>query len=206
MNTEQISILQNKFHVKGRIVSERPGKTENIVILTLIVKDYTDIFPEIRCKKAMLDGIKNHTILDVSGYIMSIRGIPRLYATEVSQAMPLLEKTFGIKGRFWEPKSCYYYIIGIIEKIKEDDQGNHPYIRYFIRTEVPDAYNQTSIRIDWRKIDRHPEFSPGDKICAICKIHTPSKKIGTETRHFMNLDVFDMNKIDDTAESTKPGC
>lgn len=189
----------NFFKAKGRIVSIRDGRDADTAIVTLIIKnDYRDVYPEIRCKKSMIPEHKAHGVFEIKGYISSEpsgrtgREVPRLYATSIVLADTLLGKVFGAKGRFWEPESCYFYISGEIKEIKEDTNDSGTYIRYYIKTTVPATGEETSLRVDWKKIDRHPEFKVGDRVCAACKINTPKKKIGSETRHFLNLDVFDM--------------
>lgn len=190
---------ENYFKAKGRIVSIRDGHDADTAIVTLIIKnDYRDIFPEIRCKKSMIPKHKDHCVCEIEGYISSEplgksgHEIPRLHATSIVLADTLLGKIFGVKGRFWEPENCFFYVSGKIKDIEEDDSKNGTYIRYHIETVIPGSTERTSLRVDWKKIDRHPEFKIGDNVCAACKINTPKKKIGSETRHFLNLDVFDM--------------
>lgn len=189
----------NHFKAKGRIVSERKGYDEDTVIITLIIKnEYRDIYPEIRCKKSMIPEHKGHSVFEIEGYISceklwkSGHEAPRLYATSIVLADTLLGKIFDVKGRFWEPENCYFYVSGEIEEIYEDNNRSGTYVRYFIKTIIPETREETSLRVDWKKIDRHPKFNVGDRVCVACKVNTPKKIIGSETRHFLNLDVFDM--------------
>ena len=206
MVTKEETIMtepRNEYRIKGRIVTERPGPTPDTTIVTIIIKnEYRDIFPEVRCKKDMLPAHKEHSVLEIEGYIANdpkkqdiSKCIPRLYASHIRLASPILEKEFGVKGRFWEPCSSMFYVTGTIAKINEDTRSGSTYLRYLISTIIPGTDEKTLLRIDWKKIDRHPVFEIGDEICAVCKINTPQKKIGTEKRHFLNLDVFDMNKL-----------
>lgn len=193
---------RNDYKISGRIVTERPGPTADIVIVTIIIKnDYRDIFPEIYCEKDMLPEHKEHAYLEVEGYIVNIQDnkdekwIPKMYAKHIQLASTILEKEFGVKGRFRESSDRLFYVTGKIYSISEDTQNKPIYVRYVIETNIPDTDKKTYLHIDWKKLDRHPDFKIGDDICAVCRINTPKKMIGNEQRHFLNLDVFDMNKL-----------
>lgn len=193
---------RNDYKIRGRIVTERPGSTADTVILTIIIKNEDrDVFPEIYCKKDMLPEHKEHSYLEIEGYIVNVqkrnntKWIHKMYAERIRLASTILEEAFGVRGRFWEPSNCMFYVTGKISAISEDTRNNHTYVRYIIESPIPDTDQKTYLHIDWRKIDRHPKFNIGDEICAACKINTPKKMVGKEQRHFLNLDVFDMNKL-----------
>jgi len=193
-----MNLYRNEITTVGRIISERRLNDKDVVV-TLITKSPHDVYPQFICKKSLLPLYKEHSYVEVTGYADSHYGteasgkplIQKMYATSVRMAETVLCKEFGVKGRFWEQKPCMLYVSGIIKEIMEDDN----YIRYILMTENPVTTEMVPIKIDWKKIDRHPEYGVGDKICAICKITTPKKRIGTEDRVFLNFNVFDMDYV-----------
>lgn len=199
---------RNDFALRGRVVSERNTLDPDIKIITLVVKnEYRDIFPEVYCKKELLPEIEEHAYLEIKGYAATgkntngTKEVPRLYATNVRPAPKMLEEEFGVLGRFWMPAPAVLCVSGKILKVTEDANGKDTYMRYVIEANIPKSEKTTKLRLDWKKIDRHPIFNIGDEICAICRISTPKKRIGNEWRIFLDLNVLDMGLATVTADS-----
>ena len=202
-NKETIITSRNEFRVSGRVVA-MTETNDGLFRITVAGKNGTkDVYPEVYCTADMIPECKEHAALEVTGYIKNDGYIkdgeqtyyPRLYAKQITIASALLFEEFGVQGRFREVKPCMAYLSGQIEEIVVDEvKEDVVYYRYYIKTAAPNG--DTTVRIDWKKIDRHPELAVGDNVCAVCKISTPRKEIGTNIRNFLNLDVFDMDKMD----------
>lgn len=186
---------RNDFKIVGRIISKKQFNDENTRI-TLLAKTDRVIYPAIICKTTDLPAYKAREYIEIMGYaqsepITTKNGetlVPRLKATSVTHAKTMLEEEFGAKGRFWQPNRGRLCISGTIASIEEDDS----YAHYVITTEEPVNNTPIPVQINWKKIDRHPSFTPGDKVCAICQFVTPKKNIGTEERIFLNINALDM--------------
>lgn len=187
---------KNRFTATGRVISIRQRGKEKI--LTLIIKNKSqDIYPQIHCQNQPMDWIKDHEYVTVTGHAESRisettqASYPVLCADRIEKAIPEIEKEFHTGGRFVMPKQIYLYVSGIVQKIREDNG----YVRYTVETSSPDGTAE-EIRIDWKKIERHPDYPIGSHVCAVCAISTPQKQIGTEKRIFLNFNVFDMGILE----------
>lgn len=194
---------RNEIRIRGRVVTISDAHNGQKRITLIVKNEHRDVFPEVICAPEIIPECKEHAMLDIEGYVMNdglVRDgektyYPRLYATSINVASTLLYEEFHIEGRFWSQKPCMAFISGEIDHIVSDEvKPGMEYMRYFIKTSSPEG--ETLIRLDWKKIDRHPELHEGDFICAACKINTPRKEIGTNLKNFLNIDVFDMNKIE----------
>jgi len=183
---------RNEIKTIGRIASIK-DYTEGYSRITLAIKAREIIYPSFICKKELIPEHKKHAYVEVIGYADSMHKnngqyVPRMKITDIKLAPTLLEKEFGVKGRFCEKEYCKLYISGKIKDVSE----NGDYVKYIVVTKNPETEEDVDVLLDWKKIERHPDFFYGDEVCAICKVVTPRKTIGTEERIFLNFHVFDM--------------
>lgn len=195
---KELNNLTNKIIASGRIVSinEKNGKC----YVTVASKNGRDVYPKFMCDKESLSELSAHARIRVEGHVESQAKknkdvdkwfmTQRFVADSIVPEVTMTEQVFGVKGKFFPSPEVNIYIAGVITKITEEDE----WYRYTIK--IDDGIHKPStVRTSMRKLDRHPDITEGDNICAICSVATPKKENEGKIYFFEDILISDLVKL-----------
>ncbi len=189
-------IYKNKLIINGVLseIYESPADRKHSHILVFI-KDKQDIMLLMTCDRDIIpaNALKKHIYIEgyIKGTYTTIND-QKIYkqtlcVTKINIATTALEDIYDIKGRFFRPMNYSLYIAGELKHERTD--GN--WKRYVVETTEKNG-EKTRINLSWRMLDKHPVFSLGDNVCAICTISTPERFVGGKKKRYTDLGIYDM--------------
>lgn len=198
---------RNEIVVRGRIIKETTTKNGTTIITVVTKSGSLDVFLRFVCKNVEVPAHTKRAHVVVTGHAIGYlhrnsEGKTEyeqyLVADDVQLENTMLQDAFGVQGKFFPTPSVSYYITGKLVAIFEDGD----WYRYVVEMDSQDGSNRRSrVRMNMKKLDRHPELEKGDIVCAIATISSPKKVIDGKTRYFEDVIISDLAKVDDVADT-----